>query len=124
MADGGRLGLGHGTESSGCGVAHSADCGSDWGGTLALWGGLGVLSPSLVNRSGSDSYYGPATTRLLSHSFHTEDRLGNKDFHVSAITKPSSIIRSPRDIAFRSGKEPSSSTYIMCRSHYRLSRFL
>ena len=145
LAGGARLGLGHGTDGDSCGEAYSAYCGSDRGGKLALfpspvfaagsyevlaatcslyWGGLGLLSSSPVNRSGGDTYYAAAATRRLALNTDTEDGLGSKDLNVSITTKPASFIRSPRDIAFRSETKPSNSTYLMCRSHYRLSSFL
>jgi len=110
------------------------------------WGGPRTLSPSPVDRTGSGTNYGVATTRLLTHSATTtqEKTEPGGGIHDAISATPDSyitteeecepgsyelgltslLIRSPRNIAFRCGMKPSSSTYIMCSSHYWLSRFL
>ena len=97
--------------------------GYGWGGSHD-WGGLHTISSSPVGRTGCGANYGAAATRLLHHITHTNDRLGSEDLNVTVTTKPASNIRSPRDIAFRLDGKHSSSTYFMCRCHYRHSRFL
>ena len=110
------------------------------------WGRPRTLSPSPVDRTGSGTNYGVATTRLLTHSATTaqEKTEPGGGIHDAISATPDSyitteeecetgsnelgltslLIRSPRNIAFRCGMKPSSSTYIMCSSHYWLSRFL